>query len=151
MVFKRIEMQGFKSFADKTEIDFLTGVTGIVGPNGCGKSNIADGVRWVLGEQSTKTLRGKSMTDVIFSGTEKRKRHGFAEVSLIFDNKTALFDLPYNEIYFTRKIYGDGESEYLINKKQARMKDIQALLSGIGIGKEGYSIIGQGRVEQIIS
>lgn len=151
MNFKQIRLVGFKSFADKTTIQFEDGVTCIVGPNGCGKSNVADSVRWVLGEQSAKTLRGSSMQDVIFNGTQKRKSLSFCEVELVFDNSARLFDIDYDEVAITRRLYRSGESEYLLNKQTCRLKDIVNLLHGVGIGKEGYSIIGQGKVEQIMN
>lgn len=151
MNFKEIRLVGFKSFADKTTIQFEDGVTCIVGPNGCGKSNVADSVRWVLGEQSAKTLRGSSMQDVIFNGTQRRKSLSFCEVELVFDNSTRLFDVDYDEVAITRRLYRSGESEYLLNKQACRLKDIVNMLHGVGIGKEGYSIIGQGKVEQIMN
>ncbi|MFA6860216.1 MAG: chromosome segregation protein SMC [Clostridia bacterium] len=151
MHFKQIEIAGFKSFADRTEIKFDNGVTAIVGPNGCGKSNVADSIRWVLGEQSSKLLRGSSMQDVIFNGTEKRKSLSFTEVTLCFDNADRFFDLDYNEVAITRKLYRSGESEYLINRTPCRLKDIIDLLYDSGLGRDGYSIIGQGKVEEIIS
>ncbi|MBQ8749136.1 MAG: chromosome segregation protein SMC [Clostridia bacterium] len=151
MIFKKIEMAGFKSFADHREIPFDNGVTAIVGPNGCGKSNVADSIRWVLGEQSSKLLRGQNMQDVIFKGTEKRKSLSYCEVSLYFDNTQKTFNINYDEVVLTRKLYRSGTSEYLINKNPVRLKDIVDLLHDSGIGKEGYSIIGQGRVEQIIN
>ena len=151
MNFKRLELFGFKSFADKTVIEFNKGITGIVGPNGCGKSNVADSVRWVLGEQSSKLLRGTSMQDVIFSGTEKRKRSSYCEVSLVLDNSDKTVDIDYSEVILTRKLYRSGESEYLINKNPARLKDIVDILHDSGIGRDGYSIIGQGKVEEIVS
>ncbi len=151
MNFKEIQLAGFKSFADKTSIKFDDGVTCIVGPNGCGKSNVADAVRWVLGEQSAKTLRGSSMQDVIFNGTQERRALSYCEVTLIFDNTNKLFDVEYDEVAMTRRLYRSGESEYLLNKQPCRLKDIVALLHGVGIGKEGYSIIGQGKVEQIMN
>ena len=150
ITFKEIEMTGFKSFADTTHISFDGGITGIVGPNGCGKSNVSDAIRWVLGEQSSKALRGKSMQDVIFAGTEKRKKLSFCEVSLIFDNTNKWFNVEYDEVVLTRKLYRSGESEYMINRKPCRLKDIRDILYDSGIGKDGYSIIGQGRVEEII-
>lgn len=148
---KRIELQGFKSFADKTIVDFVGGITAIVGPNGCGKSNVADAIRWVLGEQSSKLLRGTSMQDVIFNGTEKRKSLSFCEVSMVLDNAERLIDIPYDEICLTRKLYRSGESEYLINKNTCRLADIRDILHDSGIGRDGYSIIGQGKVEEIVS
>ncbi len=151
MNFKEIQLAGFKSFADKTSIQFEDGVTCIVGPNGCGKSNVADAVRWVLGEQSAKNMRGSSMQDVIFGGTETRRQLSYCEVTLIFDNTARLFDIEYDEVAMTRRLYRSGESEYLLNKQPCRLKDIVALLHGVGIGKEGYSIIGQGKVEQIMN
>ncbi len=151
MNFKQIELAGFKSFADKLTIKFEPGITAIVGPNGCGKSNVADAIRWVLGEQSTKLLRGSSMQDVIFNGTEKRKSLSYCEVSLVFDNTQRNFNLDFNEIVLTRKLYRSGESEYLINRTPCRLKDIVNALHDSGIGRDGYSIIGQGKVEEIIS
>ncbi len=151
MNFEKVELYGFKSFADKAEIKFDNGITAIVGPNGCGKSNVADAIRWVLGEQSAKTLRGQSMQDVIFSGTQNRKSLSYCEVSLYFNNSEKMFSLDYNEVIITRKLYRSGESEYFINKQPARLKDIVDLLHECGIGKEGYTIIGQGKVEEIMS
>ncbi len=150
IAFKEIEMTGFKSFADTTHINFDGGITAIVGPNGCGKSNVSDAIRWVLGEQSSKALRGKSMQDVIFAGTEKRRKLSYCEVSLIFDNTAKWFNIEYDEVVITRKLYRSGESEYMINRKPCRLKDIRDILYDSGIGKDGYSIIGQGRVEEII-
>ena len=151
MNFEKVEIYGFKSFADKAEIKFGNGITGIVGPNGCGKSNVADAIRWVLGEQSAKSLRGSSMQDVIFSGTQGRKSLSYCEVSLYFDNSNRMFSIDYNEVIITRKLFRSGESEYYINKQPARLRDIVELLHECGIGKEGYTIIGQGRVEEIMS
>ena len=151
MNFEKVEIYGFKSFADKAEIKFGDGITGIVGPNGCGKSNVADAIRWVLGEQSAKQLRGSSMQDVIFSGTQGRKSLSYCEVSLFFDNSNRMFSIDYNELIITRKLYRSGESEYYINKQPARLRDIVDLLHECGIGKEGYTIIGQGKVEEIMS
>ena len=151
MNFKKIELAGFKSFADKIEIKFDSGVTAIVGPNGCGKSNVADAIRWVLGEQSSKNLRGTSMQDVIFNGTERRKSLSYCEVTLTFDNTDRYFNYDFDEVAITRKLYRSGESAYLINRNECRLKDIVNLLYDSGIGKDGYSIIGQGKVEQIIS
>jgi len=149
--FKQIEMVGFKSFADPIKITFDSGITAIVGPNGCGKSNVADAIRWVLGEQSSKMLRGTSMQDVIFKGTEKRKSLSFCEVSLVFDNTNKIFKSDYDEICITRKLYRSGESEYMLNHTNCRLKDIFDILYDSGIGKSGYSIIGQGKVEEIIN
>ena len=146
-----MQLVGFKSFADKTTIRFEDGVTCIVGPNGCGKSNVADAVRWVLGEQSAKTLRGSNMQDVIFGGTQERKPQSFCEVTLIFDNENHIFNLETTEVEISRRLYRSGESKYMINKQNSRLKDIVALFHSIGLGKEGYSIIGQGKVEQIMN
>lgn len=151
MNFEKVELYGFKSFADKAEIKFGNGITGIVGPNGCGKSNVADAIRWVLGEQSAKSLRGSNMQDVIFAGTQNRKSLSYCEVSLFFDNSSKMFSIDYNEVIITRKLYRSGESEYFINKQPSRLKDIVDLLHECGIGKEGYTIIGQGKVEEIMS
>jgi len=149
--FKKITLTGFKSFADKTEIPLTDGVTCIVGPNGCGKSNVADSIRWVLGEQSAKAMRGSQMMDVIFNGTETRKKTSFCEVTLTFDNSNRLFDYDADELEMTRRLYRDGTSEYLLNKQTCRMKDLTGLLHGAGAAKEGYSIIGQGRIAQIMN
>lgn len=150
MYFKRIEMIGFKSFADRTVIEFNGGFTAIVGPNGCGKSNVSDAIRWVLGEQSAKSLRGDNMQDVIFKGTEKRKSLSYCEVTLTFDNTDRFFNIAYDELSITRKLYRSGESEYQINKNTCRLKDITDLLFDSGIGKNGYSVIGQGKVSEIV-
>lgn len=150
MYFKKIEMIGFKSFADRTVVEFNGGFTAIVGPNGCGKSNVSDAIRWVLGEQSAKSLRGDNMQDVIFKGTEKRKSLSYCEVTLTFDNTDRFFNIAYDELSITRKLYRSGESEYLINKNTCRLKDITDLLFDSGIGKNGYSVIGQGKVSEIV-
>ena len=149
--FKKIKLIGFKSFADKTEIPLTDGVTCIVGPNGCGKSNVADAIRWVLGEQSAKVMRGSQMMDVIFNGTEKRKKTSFCEVTLTFDNTNRIFDYDADELEMTRRLYRDGTSEYLLNQQPSRMKILTGLLHGAGAAKEGYSIIGQGRIAQIMN
>ncbi|MBW4858708.1 MAG: chromosome segregation protein SMC [Clostridiaceae bacterium] len=151
MHLKRLHIQGFKSFAEKTKIEFKKGITGIVGPNGSGKSNVSDAIRWVLGEQSIKTLRGNKMEDVIFSGTDKRKPLGYAEVSIVFDNKDETIPIEYSEVSVTRRMFRSGESEYYINKNACRLKDIKELFMDTGVGKDGYSIIGQGRVDEILS
>lgn len=151
MYLKSIEVHGFKSFANKILFQFHNGITAIVGPNGSGKSNVADAVRWVLGEQSAKQLRGASMQDVIFSGTELRKPLGYAAVSITLDNSDHKLAIAYDEVTVTRRVYRSGESEYLINGTQVRLKDINELFYDTGVGKEGYSIIGQGQVEKIIS
>ena len=151
MKLKKIELQGFKSFADKTEIIFLDGITTIVGPNGSGKSNISDALKWVLGEQSVKTLRGAKMEDVIFAGTQVRKKVGFAEVSMYIDNSDAELPVDFNEVVITRRVYRTGESNYLINNSECRLKDIQELFMDTGVGRDGYSIISQGKVDEILS
>ena len=151
MVLKSLILQGFKSFPDKTEIKFLGGVTAIVGPNGSGKSNISDAIRWVLGEQSSRSLRGAKMEDVIFGGTAKRGPVGFAEVSLILDNSEGVFRSEFTEIMVTRRYYRSGESEYFLNKKHCRLRDIHELFMDTGLGRDGYSIIGQGRIDEILS
>ena len=151
MKFKRIEIQGFKSFADKMVVSFESGVTGIVGPNGCGKSNVADAIRWVMGEQSAKTLRGSSMQDVIFNGTEKRPAQSFSEVSLVFDNTEKIFPLDFDEVVITRKLYRSGESEYLINREPCRLKDILEIFRDSGAGRDGYSVVGQGKIDELLS
>lgn len=151
MILKSLILQGFKSFPDRTEIRFAGGMTAIVGPNGSGKSNISDAIRWVMGEQSTRSLRGAKMEDVIFSGTPKRRPVGFAEVSLILDNAQHTFRSDYTEIMVTRRYYRSGESEYALNKKPCRLKDIHELFMDTGLGRDGYSIIGQGRIDEILS
>ncbi len=151
MHLKALEMRGFKSFPDKTRLDFEKGITAIVGPNGSGKSNISDAVRWVLGEMSPKSLRGAKMEDVIFSGTAKRQQTGFCEVSLILDNSDGALPDGHAEVKITRKYYRSGESEYKINDKTSRLRDIYELFLNTGIGREGYSVIGQGKISEVIS
>ena len=151
MYLKSIEVQGFKSFANKIVFDFHNGITGIVGPNGSGKSNVADAVRWVLGEQRVKQLRGGSMQDVIFSGTENRKPLSYAYVAITLDNSDHQLTVDYEEVTVARKLYRSGESEYLINGHSCRLKDVNELFYDTGIGKEGYSIIGQGQIDRILS
>ena len=151
MYLKSIEVQGFKSFAKKLVFEFHNGITGIVGPNGSGKSNVADAVRWVLGEQSAKQLRGSSMQDVIFSGTEMRKPQSYAYVALTISNEDHKLNLPYEEVQVARRVYRSGESEYLLNGVTCRLRDVQELFFDTGIGKEGYSIIGQGQIDKILS
>lgn len=151
MYLKRLEMRGFKSFADKIDIEFDTGVTCVVGPNGSGKSNITDAVRWVLGEQKVKTLRGSKMEDIIFNGTRHRKPLGIAEVSLVFDNTDRKLAVDYGEVKVTRKIFRSGDTEYLLNDTLCRLKDIRDVFVDTGIGVDGYSIIGQGKIESILS
>ncbi len=151
MYLKGIEVQGFKSFADKINLEFGQGITTIVGPNGSGKSNISDAIRWVMGEQSAKSLRGGKMEDVIFAGTQKRSPLGFAQVSIVLDNKDGVFKIDYDTVKVTRRVHRSGESNYLINDKECRLKDIHELFMDTGLGKEGYSVIGQGKIDQILS
>ena len=151
MYLKRLELQGFKSFADKTVLEFMPGITSVIGPNGSGKSNISDAIRWVLGEQSMKSLRGAKSNDIIFAGTQNRKSLGFAEASLVFDNEDGTLPIEYAEVTVTRKIYRSGETGYYINKIPCRLKDILELFMDTGIGKDGYSIIGQGKIDEILS
>ncbi|MBQ7455054.1 MAG: chromosome segregation protein SMC, partial [Clostridia bacterium] len=151
MKLKKLEIYGFKSFATRTEVVFNSGITGIVGPNGSGKSNIGDAVKWVLGEQNPRELRGGSMQDVIFGGTEKRKKLAYAEVTLIFDNEDGALRTNYAEVAVTRRLYRSGESEYSLNRQPCRLKDIKELFYDTGIGKDGYSNIGQGRIDDILS
>src|SRR5712664_3711033 len=157
MYLKNLTVFGFKSFADKTSLNFEPGVTGIVGPNGCGKSNVSDAIRWVLGEQSAKALRGGEMADVIFNGTDGRKPVGMAEVSLTIGGvdeehlHAAGVELAYNEVTITRRVFRDGGSEYFINKTPCRLKDIQQLFMGTGVGRTSYSIMAQGNITQILS
>ncbi len=151
MYLKRLELQGFKSFADKTVLEFMPGITSVIGPNGSGKSNISDAIRWVLGEQSMKSLRGSKSEDIIFAGTQNRKSLGFAEASIVFDNTDGKLPIEYSEVTVTRKIYRTGESGYFINKTPCRLKDVLELFMDTGIGKDGYSIIGQGKIDEILS
>ncbi|MBQ4504157.1 MAG: AAA family ATPase [Firmicutes bacterium] len=151
MYFKRIDLQGFKSFADPVSIEFHEGITCIVGPNGSGKSNISDALRWVLGEQSPKMLRGGKMEEVIFAGTANRKSRGMAEVTLVIDNTTGILPIDYSEVAITRRMYRSGQSEYAINNTQCRLRDIRELIMDTGIGVDGYSIIGQGKISEIVS
>ena len=151
MFLKSIEIRGFKSFADKTELTFKKGITAVVGPNGSGKSNISDAVRWVLGEQSVRSLRGDKMEDVIFAGTQFRKPVSLAQVALTLDNSDCELDIDYSNVTISRRLYRSGESEYLINNTSCRLKDVQQLFMDTGIGKEGYSIIGQGKIDAILS
>ena len=151
MYLKSIEVQGFKSFANKIKFQFHNGITAIVGPNGSGKSNVADAVRWVLGEQRIKQLRGASMQDVIFSGTEARKPLSYAYVAITLDNADHQLAIDYEEVTVARRIYRSGESEYSINGSICRLKDVNELFYDTGIGKEGYSIIGQGQIDKILS
>lgn len=151
MKLKKVEIKGFKSFALKTEVQIKEGITAIVGPNGSGKSNISDAIRWVLGEQSIKNLRGNKMEDVIFAGTSNRKPLGYCEVSITFDNKDSKIPVEYDEVEVTRRMFRSGESQYYLNKSSCRLKDIREIFMDTGIGKDGYSIIGQGRIEEILS
>lgn len=151
MKLKSLELCGFKSFPDKTKLDFENGFTAVVGPNGSGKSNISDAIRWVLGEQSTKSLRGQKMEDVIFAGTHSRKPNGFARVSLIFDNSDKLIDIDSDEIVISRKYYRNGDSEYALNGKNVLLKEISEILMDTGLSREGYAIVGQGRIDEIVS
>ena len=151
MYFKALEMRGFKSFPEKTVLSFDKPLTAIVGPNGSGKSNIADAIQWVMGEQSTRALRGGKMEDVIFGGTEKRGQLGFAEVSLTLDNTDRRLSEDMDEVQVTRRYYRSGESEYYINKKPVRLKDLNELFMDTGLGRDGYSIIGQGKIDSILS
>ena len=151
MYLKRLELQGFKSFADKTILEFKSGITSVIGPNGSGKSNISDAIRWVLGEQSMKSLRGSKSEDIIFAGTQARKSLGFAEVSMVIDNTDGKLPIEYSEVTVTRKLYRSGETGYFINKVPCRLKDVLELFMDTGIGKDGYSIIGQGKIDEILS
>ena len=149
MYLKSIEVQGFKSFANRINFKFHKGITAIVGPNGSGKSNVADAVRWVLGEQRIKQLRGGKMEDVIFAGTENRKPLGFAYVAITLDNTDHKLPVDYDEVTVSRRLFRSGESEYMINGNICRLKDVNELFYDTGIGKEGYSIIGQGQIDKI--
>src|SRR5213594_4195181 len=157
MYLKNLTVLGFKSFADKTSLNFLPGMTAIVGPNGCGKSNVSDAVRWVLGEQSAKALRGGEMADVIFNGTDGRKPVGMAEVSLTIGGvddehlEAAGVEIAYNEVTVTRRVFRDGGSEYFVNKTPCRLKDIQQLFMGTGVGRTSYSVMAQGNITQLLS
>ena len=153
MYLKSIELQGFKSFPEKTTLTFKEGITVIIGPNGSGKSNIADAVRWVLGEVSSRNIRGTKMEDIIFGGAETRKPSSFAQVSLTLDNSGEEDKLPieYDEVTVTRRYFRGGDSDYLINGKACRLKDIHALFMNTGIGRGGYSVIGQGKIAEIVS
>ena len=151
MFLSKLEIQGFKSFAEKVTLEFNKELTAIVGPNGSGKSNITDAIRWVLGEQSLKLLRGKKSADVIFAGSKKKARLGFAEVSLFLDNSSGRAPLDYQEVVITRRIYRSGESEYIINKNKVRLTDIQLLLAKASFGQKTYSIIGQGMIDSILT
>lgn len=151
MFLKRLEMYGFKSFADKTVLEFMPGITTVIGPNGSGKSNISDCIRWILGEQSMKSLRGQKSEDIIFAGTQNRKSLGYAEGSIVIDNTDGKLPIEYNEVIVTRRIYRSGETGYFINKTPCRLKDVIELFMDTGIGRDGYSIIGQGKIDEILS
>lgn len=151
MYLKKIEIAGFKSFADKTTIEFVNGVTAVVGPNGSGKSNITEAIRWVLGEQSAKSLRGGRMNDVIFAGSESRKQLNLAEVTLVLENEDHFLPLDFSEISITRRLHRNGDSEFYLNKQSCRLKDIVDLFMDSGLGKESFSIISQGKVEAIFN
>ncbi|MBR1496847.1 MAG: AAA family ATPase, partial [Oscillospiraceae bacterium] len=151
MYLKALEIQGFKSFADRTVLHFEKAVTAIVGPNGSGKSNISDALLWVMGEQRSKALRGGKMEDVVFGGTEKRSPMGFAQVTLVLDNAGGLFPVDAPEVAITRRYYRTGESEYSVNRESVRLRDIVNLLMDTGLGRDGYSVIGQGRIAEIVS
>ena len=150
MHLKKLELVGFKSFADRTSLDFKPGITGIVGPNGCGKSNVVDAFKWILGSQSAKGLRGTEMMDVIFGGTQNRKPLGYAEVTVVFDNTDHYFELDFTEIAITRRLFRSGESEYLINKQRCRLKDIKGLFLDTGFGATSYSILEQGKIDVLL-
>lgn len=151
MYLKQLNIHGFKSFSDKVKLEFNKGITAVVGPNGSGKSNVSDAVRWVLGEQKAKSLRGDKMEDIIFAGTETRKALGFAEVAITIDNQDQKMPIDYTEVTVTRRVYRSGESEYQINGTNCRLKDIHELFMDTGVGREGYSIIGQGRIDELLS
>lgn len=151
MYLKKLEIHGFKSFADKTELFFEEGITAVVGPNGCGKTNVSDSIRWVMGEQSAKGLRASEMTDVIFNGTDSRKPAAMAEVILTLSNEDKSLPLDFSEIAIARRVYRSGESEYLINKTIARLKDVRELFMGTGLGVGAYSTMEQGKMDQIVT
>ena len=151
MFLKKIELQGFKSFANKTELQFNRNLTAIVGPNGSGKSNIADAIRWATGEQSQKILRTKKAEEVIFAGSDRKNRLGMAEVNLYLDNSDGKIPLDYKEVVITRRVFRTGESEYIINKSKVRLIDIQLLLAKASFGQHNYSIIGQGMIDSVLS
>ena len=150
MRIQRLEIGGFKSFAEKAVLHFGRGITSIVGPNGCGKSNVVDAFKWIFGEQSAKGLRGSGMKDVIFSGTQIRKPTGFAEVTVVFDNSDRFLDVDFAEVAITRRLYRSGESEYRLNKEKCRLRDIRELLMDTGIGRTSYSILEQGKIDVLL-
>jgi len=148
---KSVEIMGFKSFADRTRIEFSGGISALLGPNGCGKSNVVDSVKWVLGEQSTKNMRAEKMEDVIFNGTETRKALNVAEVTLVIANDEGILDLDMPEVAIKRRLYRNGESEYLVNNTPVRLKELRELFFDTGIGKSAYSIMEQGKIDQVLS
>ena len=151
MFLKSLDIYGFKSFADRTHIDFADGITALLGPNGCGKSNIVDSIKWVLGEKSTKSLRAGKMEDVIFNGTELRKPMPFAEVALTIDNSNGKLNHPASEIEIKRRIFRSGDTEYYLNRERCKLREIKELLMDTGVGKSAYSVLEQGKIDQIIS
>src|SRR5690625_1166866 len=151
MFLKRLETIGFKSFAERITVEFVSGITAVVGPNGSGKSNIIDAIRWVLGEQSARSLRGQRMEDIIFQGSDTRNPLNFAEVSLILNNEANELPIDYQEVKVTRRVYRSGDSEFLINKQSCRLKDIIDLFTDTGLGRDSFSIIGQGKIDHILS
>src|SRR5690625_5201988 len=151
MFLKRLETIGFKSFAERITVEFVSGITSVVGPNGSGKSNIIDAIRWVLGEQSARSLRGQRMEDIIFQGSDSRNPLNFAEVSLILNNENQELPIEYQEVKVTRRVYRSGDSEFLINKQSCRLKDIIDLFTDTGLGRDSFSIIGQGKIDYILS
>src|SRR5690625_4969185 len=151
MFLKRLESVGFKSFAEPITVDFVPGITAVVGPNGSGKSNIADSIRWVLGEQSAKSLRGSKMEDIIFAGSESRSPLNYAEVTLVIDNEAQYLIIDYTVVSVTRRVFSSGQSEYVINNQSCRLRYIVDLFLDVGLGKEAYSIIGQGKIEEVIT
>ena len=151
MKLKALEVQGFKTFPDKTKLSFTEGITAVVGPNGSGKSNISDAIRWVLGEQSAKALRCSKMEDVIFNGTQQRKKTGYAQVTLSFDNTDRALQFDGDDVSITRRFYRSGNSEYLINNTAVRLQDIHELFMDTGLGRDGYSMIGQGKIDSIVA
>ncbi|MEE0929874.1 MAG: AAA family ATPase, partial [Acutalibacteraceae bacterium] len=151
MLLKSLEVQGFKTFPDKTKLTFDKGITSIVGPNGSGKSNISDAIRWVLGEQSPKAIRCSKMEDVVFNGTDSRKKQGYAEVTLSFENKDRTLAYDGDEVAITRRYYRSGDSDYMINKAAVRLKDIHELFMDTGLGRDGYSMIGQGKIDSVVA
>src|SRR5690625_2015665 len=151
MFLKRLETIGFKSFAERITVEFVSGITAVVGPNGSGKSNVIDAIRWVLGEQSARSIRGQRMEDIIFQGSDTRNPLNFAEVSLTLNNETGYLPIDFKEVNVTRRVYRSGESEFFINKQSCRLKDIVDLFTDTGLGRESFSIIGQGKIDEILN